>query len=306
MRRYFIFFLLTVVLMGIISAGCIAIPTPDTPSANLSQILTQSVMVEKNGSTYNIGESYELHLPSNPEEGYFWNITTADNGLRADQKYRSSSSITVLTITAMSEGTHTFTAQYMCPNGAGEPVAVCTIYDSIVVRQTADPPLADPRCVVRIAGTIEPKAGEYILIITPESSASGRVWTADGSDGLEVSESVFTEVNTYAGDGKTYAWLVTAKKPGVYMFEATGISPAGVASSFTLQFHFSENEAVSAASGTINTRGLTMENISVNLQNISFSYDEHGIHLTVDADLINSRTLEMIDGLTTNIKFSSE
>ncbi len=225
MKKIWVLPLTALFLFGcILAAGCVSQTTP----VETADVPVQTVTFEKNGTTYNIGESFQVILPSNPSTGYDWYITESDglnitkSFIPAENAVTGAAGHTVITITSLKQGTYKYTFEYKREWETDEP----PLYVYKCVRTcvpSSEPALTTPRGTVGIDGSVNPAIGEIVKITTTVSPTAGYTWSLAGGSNLEVISSEYTA--SADGSAGTYVWLVTSKTAGSYLIRAVEQRP---------------------------------------------------------------------------------
>ncbi len=222
MRKVWIVSLASLVFLAcILSAGCVSQNTPVTPAADPVQTIT----FEKTGTSYTIGESFLVTLPSNPTTGYDWyaketdglNITKAF--IAPDSSLAGAPGQTVFTITSVKEGTYEYVFEYK--RAWENDTAPLYVYKDVrTCVPTTDAALTAPRGTAVIEGSVNPAVGEVVKITTSGNPTTGYTWSAVEGSGLKVISAEYVAPTSSAlGAGGQYVWLVTAEMPGSYIFK---------------------------------------------------------------------------------------
>lgn len=220
MRKTWIILTAVVIISCILIAGCITSDAPQTDEPVLT------ITFEKTGTSYNIGESFKVTLPSNPSTGYDWEAAEV-KGLEITKEYVAAEPVmpgspgnTVFTITSLEEGTFEYVFEYK--RSWETDVAPLYIYkDKRTTVASSDEPMTEPRGFVVLEGNVNPTVGEIVKITTTGNPTTGYVWSALESEGLKVIKSEYIgEKTELLGAGGTYEWFVTADKAGSYLFLA--------------------------------------------------------------------------------------
>ena len=221
-----------VLLLVIATAGCVQQPTPDDDNHTFTGMdVTGKVFVEKNGITYNIGDTMQIVLPYDLTAGMEWNVEKCDNGLSIDKAAygvgvsgeSASHGAHVFTVTAVKEGDFGFTLT--------EQKTGAKYSDTVhIVKSDAEP--LTPRGVFNILLQEDHPVytGQAYEISIAGDNTAGYEWTAQETEGLIISKPVFTPYQNdgdNAKKGGIYTWRVTAKEPGTFGFKALNLK-AGV------------------------------------------------------------------------------
>jgi inhibitor of cysteine peptidase len=206
-------------------AGCIS---PDVTDKMTDPVLV--VSVEKEGVTIPVNACIQFVVPANPTTGYSWTVNES-TGLIVNEQYEATpvpegwvggGGYQYYSLTAEKAGTYTFKAVYSRPwETDAEPIY--TIDQTLVFCNATDNE-QNGKIMLSVAfnGTVNPKAGDVVKIVTEGNPTTGYYWTAVPDEGLTVLKDEFvTSDPTLAGAGGTYEWYVTANKAGQYQFKAT-------------------------------------------------------------------------------------
>lgn len=195
----------------IFAAGCVNTPTDKDPVLSIS--------VEKEGSVYNIGDTFTITLPSNPTTGYSW-VATPQDGLKFTESSEASDSellgapgTQTFVFSAEKEGIHLIELTY---KRAGDEGGIYVYQDILPV--VAGDNHATGKFVFE--GDYLPAAGELVVIsVSGNPASTGYQWFAEADEGLKIVSEEFIPANTdLIGAPGKYVWHVTSETPGAYFF----------------------------------------------------------------------------------------
>ena len=236
---------LVVVAACVLAAGCIGtnnstatptqtpVPTGNgtvAPTPAPTEEPVKTVTVQKFGMAIPANDMIRFGLPANPTTGYQWaaaNVT----GLVINQTYDAtpvaegivgSGGHDIFTITAENAGTYTFTAGDQRSWENETPLETFT--QQLVFANVTDRPADEPMLSVTFDGTVNPKTGEVVKIVTEGNPTTGYQWIVSNDTTVKVLNSTFVasaaDSGPIVGVGGNYEWLVTADKAGTYVFGA--------------------------------------------------------------------------------------
>ncbi|HJJ28211.1 MAG TPA: protease inhibitor I42 family protein [Methanocorpusculum sp.] len=229
------------VLAIVLTAGCVTTttdnPTPaPTQGSGASGDVSLAINIEKTGITYNIGDTMDIYLPSNPSTGYSWAVKSADEGLEVIEIPSNDNSastglvgapttqrFTVKALDSAKDGNYSFTIVY---KKAGEEAGIFEYTDVLHVKKTDDEPIA--RSIFKFEGNeYTVTVGEKVTVSVNGNPTTGYVWAASQKEGdnagLNISEPVYKQNDAeegMAGVPGVYTWTITADTPGAYYFTA--------------------------------------------------------------------------------------
>lgn len=211
----------------VLTAGCINENNPAQQGGSDNPAL--QIVIEKTGITYNIGDTMEVVLPSNPTTGYSWVIKSNDDGIKVtegvfEQGDSSESVVGVggyqkFIVEGLKEGEYAFTLDY---KRANEDACIYEYTDILHVKKTDEEKMT-PRSVFKFIGNeYTVSIGDKVTLSIAGNPTTGYQWVAQETEGLTVSEEYKHNdaPEGMAGVGGVYTWTITSDTPGAYYFTA--------------------------------------------------------------------------------------
>ena len=252
-----------VLVLVIVSAGCISNPAAPTDKIDFSKLeVDMEWDIIKEGTTYNIGDTVDILLPGD-SEFVTWTVTRSSDGISIEDegfipgdKTSSGVGSQLFTITALKEGTHDFTISMLPTEKTQKLIGekpenfTSDIFyaDSMQVVKTDAEPLT-PRGVFSVTGIAShfPCIGHAVQISIAGNPSTGYQWEAQKTNGLLISEPTYTPFETekdMVGSGGVYTWTVTSLNSGSYEFTAlsTRSGDSAPAGSVVVPLYFMEEE----------------------------------------------------------------
>ncbi|MDO5847306.1 MAG: protease inhibitor I42 family protein [Methanocorpusculum sp.] len=236
-------------MLTVVSAGCVqdqaqqpAVGTQIKDGIDFSKLTVDlKTDIIKEGVTYNVGDTMEVRLQSYPYLGFEWTIKKCEDGISVvegiaspvDVYDQSKGMLQSFTITALAEGDHGFAfeltpmSQEAKVLAAQNPAISSYQYADTIHVVKSDEPNLTPRGMFSTtspSGEL-PRAGNAVEITVNGNPSSGYQWIAQNTDGLVISDPVYTpyKADEKLGIGGTYSWKITAAAPGTYKFTALNL-----------------------------------------------------------------------------------
>ncbi|HJJ44705.1 MAG: protease inhibitor I42 family protein [Methanocorpusculum sp.] len=195
----------------------------EEPAAQPADDVAYTVNVHLAGdTTYSAGSIFCITLPSNPTTGYDWQVINGKEILRggeaiyvpdaAPEGIYGVGGVDQFWFTPEKPGDYKITLKYM-RSWEGEDKAAAVFSQTIHVVEDKDPyQVNGPKTTYKYDSfNINPAAGEQVkIVVDKQLKKDGCSWTAADTNGLIIAN---------YGDNPA-VWLVTANKPGDYLFKA--------------------------------------------------------------------------------------
>ncbi|MBQ0107330.1 MAG: protease inhibitor I42 family protein [Methanocorpusculum sp.] len=195
----------------------------EEPAAQPADDVAYTVNVHLAGdTTYSAGSIFCITLPSNPTTGYDWQVINGKEILRggeaiyvpdaAPEGIYGVGGVDQFWFTPEKPGDYKITLKYM-RSWEGEDKAAVVFSQTIHVVEDKDPyQVNGPKTTYKYDSfNINPAAGEQVkIVVDKQLKKDGCSWTAADTNGLIIAN---------YGDNPA-VWLVTANKPGDYLFKA--------------------------------------------------------------------------------------
>ena len=208
----------------VLAAGCVNPPAPVT-----SDDPVLAIQIEKTGVTYNIGDTMDVILPSNPTTGYQWAVKSNDDGIEVTEgDYEAPAAdgmvgvggFQMFVVKAVKEGNYSFTLVY---KRANDEAGIYEYTDVLHVKKS-DEPVMEHRGVFKFMGnSYTASIGQKVTVSIAGNPTTGYQWVAQETPGLTVSEPDYQQNDApegMAGVPGVYTWTITSDTPGAYYFTA--------------------------------------------------------------------------------------